>query len=691
MINMMNATTLYVSQQNGNNNYTGLQKEENGFFQGPLKTVECALERIADLRRAGAGQPISIVILDDIYTVEKPIVITEKVSRVTLRGLKNTVISGGKRITGFKSDIFNGKACFSADVPEVKNGWIFTDLYVDGIHADCTAFPKEGFFYPSEVENNDLILGVSSHWFVPEAEQLELLKSIKKLDECVISFNHYWVDEHTPIENCDWETGRITFKYKSRYHLYQGSENGRMRYRIENAAEAFGYPNEWYLDRDEGKVYYIPANDRQTAENICVYAPVAEKLFVIKGQPECKVEHITLTNLTFAYTRGDYISTWKGEDCFNTGEGREYLSLEDTVYASDDQSVQKAPGAIEFYYAKGCAVEHCLLQNLGIHAIAIENGCAGTRVYGNTFRHLGAGGVKVGGGAYGCEDSEKTYGCLISQNAITQCSKRYAAACGVLLKHTFENVVSHNEIGYLYYTGISIGWVWGYSNTIARDNIIEKNHIHHIGQGVLSDMGGIYALGIQPGTILRGNVIHDVESRHYGGHCIYTDEGSSYMLIENNLCYRGNSTGFNQHYGRMNTIRNNIFAKAGEEPVRSSKAEFHNSIILSQNIIVSDGTASYQAGYGRRDTGYFQKICGTRNLHFNTQGDVAVCKLNDRKLSLEEAQKLFAMEGESIIADPKFVDYEHDDFRLQEDSPAFALGFEPIDTRDVGVTIPLAY
>jgi hypothetical protein len=39
----------------------------------------------------------------------------------------------------------------------------------------------------------------------------------------------------------------------------------------------------------------------------------------------------------------------------------------------------------------------------------------------------------------------------------------------------------------------------------------------------------------------------------------------------------------------------------------------------------------------------------------------------------------------SLIADPKFVDAAHFDFRLQPDSPAFKLGFVPIDTGQIGL------
>jgi hypothetical protein len=42
------------------------------------------------------------------------------------------------------------------------------------------------------------------------------------------------------------------------------------------------------------------------------------------------------------------------------------------------------------------------------------------------------------------------------------------------------------------------------------------------------------------------------------------------------------------------------------------------------------------------------------------------------------------MDRHSQIADPRFVDPEHEDFRLQADSPAFALGFKPIPVEKIG-------
>ena len=39
----------------------------------------------------------------------------------------------------------------------------------------------------------------------------------------------------------------------------------------------------------------------------------------------------------------------------------------------------------------------------------------------------------------------------------------------------------------------------------------------------------------------------------------------------------------------------------------------------------------------------------------------------------------------SLIADPMFVDWKNDDFRLKPESPAFKLGFEAIPVKKIGV------
>ena len=59
--------------------------------------------------------------------------------------------------------------------------------------------------------------------------------------------------------------------------------------------------------------------------------------------------------------------------------------------------------------------------------------------------------------------------------------------------------------------------VVGYGPTNTKNTSTVFNHIHHIGEGWLSDMGCVYTLGHQPQSEIRNNVCHDVQSYNYGG------------------------------------------------------------------------------------------------------------------------------------------------------------------------------
>ena len=113
----------------------------------------------------------------------------------------------------------------------------------------------------------------------------------------------------------------------------------------------------------------------------------------------------------------------------------------------------------------------------------------------------------------------------ISSCEIRACGRVFYSAVGVLIGNSGANKVIHNHIHDIRYSGISVSWHSGYEACHNQGKVIEYNHIHDIGAGYLSDMGGIYTLGPQQGTRLRYNHIHDVRSRTYGGWGIYTDEG----------------------------------------------------------------------------------------------------------------------------------------------------------------------
>jgi hypothetical protein len=79
------------------------------------------------------------------------------------------------------------------------------------------------------------------------------------------------------------------------------------------------------------------------------------------------------------------------------------------------------------------------------------------------------------------------------------------------------------------------------------------------------------------------------------------------------------------------------------------------------------------------------------NVYWKAQPPASKLRTGDAGIPLTFAGLSFAdwqksgKDAGSIIADPKFVDPDHDDYRLQADSPAPKLGFKPFDFSKAGV------
>ena len=313
---------------------------------------------------------------------------------------------------------------------------------------------------------------------------------------------------------------------------------------------------------------------------------------------------------------------------------------------------------------------------------------------------LGAGGVKIGGPYVGYSTTKAPTNVLTSEAAddlagstssitITNCritcgGRIHPAAHGVWIGHSSHNRILHNEISDLYYTAVSVGWVWGYAEpSRSHHNEIAFNHMHRIGQGVLSDMGGVYTLGLSPGTTVHDNRIHDVHAHDYGGWGLYTDEGSTGIHMYNNVVSDVKTGGFHQHYGRENIIENNIFANSIMQQLQRTRDEQHISFHFRNNIVYWD-TAGVLLGNnwnggvrGEKDGKPTQHYELGPNLYWHASGKQDIFPAT--KPSPSGRPKPPGCR--SLVADPLFVDAAAGDFRLKTNSPAEKIGFKPIETK----------
>ena len=666
MLDYTNSSTIFVSQAAGADGLSGFSPIADDYGAGPVRTLDRALDMIWNMRFGGVMHPVTVKIMGD-YFLESPLGLGCKYfssffdrnlpcDNITIESYEGrSKIVGGKRLTGFARDVFNGTPCVSLYIPEVKSGkWRFTDLYVNGKRALPARYPKNGTLraVTTEAPDSDKIY-CGSRWFIAHKEDL---KDIKNIESCTVSFFHYWVDEHSPVESYDKETGKLTMALRSRFKItanYERNSTSELYYFLENVAQSFTEANEWYLDTENGMLYYVPEAPDADPGELEVYAPTLEQLICIKGCSDNKIHGIRLRGLDLLCTKGDYVSTADPRNLLHEGEAG---------FASDIQSACAAYGAISFEQAEDCSIEDCFVSCVGLHAIEIGAGCDTVRVKNCHMENLGGGGVKILGATADGPAENATKHCIIRNNLIKNIGKRFAAACGVLICHSSHNEVSDNEICYTDYTGISVGWVWGYKPSTTYGNLIKNNHVHHIGMGNLSDMAGIYLLGVQNGTAVYGNLVHDVNSAHYGGHGIYTDEGSSYIAIEKNVVYRCKSECYYQHYGAHNTIRDNIFAFGGQGLIILGRADAHVGIIVENNTLITDATPVYAVPGGGRP-GALPSLRSCRNKIWDISGSAPIlfsyAKGEERvSLTLDRWQSGIGKDMESVVCEPTWIEID---------------------------------
>lgn len=647
--------TFHVSPQ-GNDAWSGrLSDAKRDKTDGPFVTLPAALEAVRKARRdANSAQDnFTILLRGGTYELTTPIVLTPEDSGLSAQQpftiaayrKEKPVLSGGRRIPGWR--LVNGQpGLWEAEVPFAREA-PFRSLFVNGQRAIRARTPNEGFFRIQGESPQDKPVKL-------RFKAGDIQKSWADSGETEVIALLAWADFRLYIRSVDDEANVATLSGDAR----PSNKEANARYFVENAPGSLDAPGEWQLDRTRGIVRYLPrpGEDMLKAE---VIAPRLEDLLQLKGDLAAKraVRHVVLRGLTFSHT------DW---------------SMPPEGYA-DTQAAIATRGDLYAEAATDCVVENNTFSHLSGYALDFGRGCQRNKIVGNDAFDLGGGGIRIGEPGDRTPDAfAANHTHTVTDNHFHQLGRIYPPAIGVFILQSGTNRIAHNHIHDLYYTAVSVGWNWGYQETPCRENVIEFNHMHDIGQSMLSDMGAVYTLGIQRGTVIRNNLIHDVNSFTYGGWGLYPDEGSTGIVWENNVVYRTKSAGFHQHYGRENIIRNNIFAFGKEHQVMRTRDEEHVSFFFTNNIVYFNSGTLLGSSWKN------ERFVIDHNLYFDTRTAAAPDNLKFSNATVDK-WRARGHDTHSVITDPLFVAPEKLDFRLRKDSPALAHGFKPIDISKIGV------
>ena len=578
------------------------------------------------------------------FALTEPLVLDARDGNATWQAShpEQTLISGGQQILGL--------AAGPDDTWQAAPGFHFEQLFVNGERATRSRFPATGLLPMGELHVRDLpgkraLITVK----VPAQAITALAAGAMPWPERQILVFHKWDTTRYALTAFDRANGTITMEGQPMTPW--DPWDAQSRYLLDNCAGPALAPGTWLLGRADNLRYH-PLPGETPGKTKCL-APVVEQLLVIHG-----ARNLHFQGIHFGYT-GYRLPP---EGC---------------------PPVQAAAGigaSVQIDDAENLTLDDCEIAHTGNYGLWLRSGCRDCRIEHCLFEDLGAGGIRMGEMHISQRPADRTGGNRIANNIIRGCGRIHPSGVGIWIGQSGNNQVIHNDISDTFYSAISAGWTWGYGPSQATNNNISFNRIHQIGQGVLSDMGGVYTLGVSPGSTCVGNVIFDVRAHDYGGWGIYPDEGSSYWWIASNLVWNCTSVrspmggGFHQHYGVSNAIVNNVFALSSGPPLQSTKVENHRSFTLEHNLIISSNSVFF---FGQWNQLQFE----SRSNCYVSLGSTPQPFPKENLAAWQQA----GHDAGSILTN-LVLKGNWPDVTFPPDSPVLAAGFKPFDTGLAGVT-----
>ncbi|MBK6854879.1 MAG: right-handed parallel beta-helix repeat-containing protein [Burkholderiales bacterium] len=578
------AINLYVATT-GNDALSGqAQTVVTGTNDGPLQSLPAVQGKVRQLlvdmnMGITARRPINVIVEPGTYQVKATWTFDPRDSGIQGAPVTymaqtpgSVLISGGEILGTVRAAAAGSIVQFPSPkslVPTQMKG--AGQLFISGKRATLARQPNAGsywFVQQAVAATAEPVADRGKEAFVATKSNATWMKSLTASDRAraVVNIRQSWTSGLHRFNDVAVPAGAIRVSPRAKWpFLTFGADQ---RYFIENTTSALDASGEWIWDAT-GVRYIADAAD--AGKNVTAVMPTVATLLSVQGNAALNdyVHDLQFRNIGFAHTR------------FETPD----------VGFLDSQAAVGTSAAIEVDAARNIVFDKCNVSGTGGYGLWLRESVRDSVVSGNEITDTGAGGIRIGLPTQLPEDPNATGANVVSNNRVTETGKIFPGAVGIWVGQSFDNEISQNLIANTSYSGISVGWKWGYATApTSGRNVIRNNVLVNIGRGELSDLGAIYTLGEAPGTLVTGNVIREVRAYQgfgAGAWGLYNDEGSSGMTAQNNVVVGTDSGAYHLHYGRTNLVSGNIFADGDLGELQVSRSDPLTRLSVANNTIVN--------------------------------------------------------------------------------------------------------
>ncbi|WP_443060782.1 fibronectin type III domain-containing protein [Streptomyces sp. NBC_00448] len=561
-----------------------------GDARHPVRTLARAQDLVRQ-RDHHLAADLTVHLVDGTYRLDHPLTLDSRDSgsgghQVVWQGSGKAVISGGKQVTGWHQ-VTGHSGLWAAPAPRGLSDT--RQLYVDGVRATRAAgqvpvtltktatgytaasdtlakwpdIAGAEFVYTSGETLWNMVRDGLGQWTQPRCDVASASgTTVTMVQPC-------WDNSNKRVEFPDIPGRTVSM-------VGPGAlTNGAHVTYMENARELLDTPGEWYLDRAAHTVYYMPrkGEDLPRAD---VEAPALEKLVDGRGTAAAPLHDVAFRGLQFSYATWLTPSSPEGFSEIQAG----YTISGPTGYATEGLcgfqaggqcpfgAWTKEPGNVAIDHGRDLDFSDDAFVHLGAAGLELGDGTQHTTVRGSVFTDISGNGVEVGGvdQALPTDDADVTRDVQLTDNHLYALPREFTGGVPIVNGYTQHDLISHNQIDHVGYSGISMGW-GGWPDKIgspatpndSHDNTVSDNLITDYMQG-LDDGGGIYTQGLTgssmaTGEKVTGNVIHT----QFGlGKSVYTDNGCTYETVSGNVLYGASYANVaSTHVDYRDTLHNN--------------------------------------------------------------------------------------------------------------------------------------